>query len=89
MDLDLVFLHDVIMDQELGHVLALIALQLDDFAEFLVLDNIPITAELLFQILEDLLVAVIFLQPLHGGQAFLSIPLLDTDVHILFCPWGT
>ncbi|KAI3441661.1 uncharacterized protein J3R85_002264 [Psidium guajava] len=77
------------LDQELGNVLPLIALQLNDFSKLLVLDNIPITTELFLQILEDLLVAELFLQPLHGGQALLSIPLLDADVNILFCPRGT
>lgn len=89
MDLDLVLLHEAGLDQELGNVLPLIALQLNDFSKLLVLDNIPITTELFLQILEDLLVAELFLQPLHGGQALLSIPLLDADVNILFCPRGT
>lgn len=89
MDLDLVFLHKAGLDQKLGHVLPLIALQLNDFSKRLVLDNSPITTELLLQILEDLLVAEFFLQPLHSGQALLSIPLLDADVNILFCPRGT
>ena len=55
-------------------------------AKLFVLHNIPIAAELLLEILEDLLVTVILLQSLDSSQALLSIPLLYTNVYILFCP---
>lgn len=83
MNLDLILLDEASGDQELGDVLALIALQLDHLPQLLVLHHVAVAAELLLQILENLLVAELLLQPLHRCQAFLPIPLLDAYVHIL------
>lgn len=86
MYLDLLLLHKPSLDKKIGHILSLIALQLNNLAKLFVLHNIPIAAELLLEILEDLLVTVILLQSLDSSQALLSIPLLYTNVYILFCP---
>ena len=53
-------------------------------AKLFVLLNSPIATELLFEVLEDFLVARLFLQPLHRCQAFLSIPLLNANMDVFF-----
>ena len=83
MYLNLLLLHKASLDQEGGDVLPLIALQLYDLPKDFVLHNIPVAAEFLLEILEDLLVAEILTQPLHCSQTLLSIPLLYTNVYIL------
>nr|AFK42504.1 unknown [Lotus japonicus] len=70
------------LNQKLRHLLALITLELNYLPQLLILHNIPVAAKLLPKILEDLLVAELLLQPLHCGQAFLSIPLLNAYMHI-------
>ncbi|KAL3578733.1 hypothetical protein D5086_020237 [Populus alba] len=60
MNLDLVLLHNVLINKEILDVLALITLELNDLAEFLVLHNIPITTEIFLESLEDLFVAQLF-----------------------------
>lgn len=89
MNLDLILLHNPSTGQELGNILALITLKLNDLAKLFVLNNVAVAAELFLEIFEDLLVAEFLPQPLHGGQAFLSIPLLDAYMNILFSSWGT
>ncbi|KAK8706035.1 hypothetical protein V6N13_049616 [Hibiscus sabdariffa] len=86
MNLDLVFLDDAGVDEELRDVLALVALELNDLAELFVLDDVAVAAEVLLQALEDLLVAQIMPQPLDRRQALLPVPLLDSDMNILFGP---
>lgn len=60
MNLDLVLLHNVLINKEILDVLALITLELNDLAKFLVLHNIPITTEIFLESLEDLFVAQLF-----------------------------
>ena len=55
--------------------------------KLLVLHHVPVAAEVFLQILENLLVAVRFLQTLNSRQALFPIPLLDPDVDVLFGPW--
>nr|ACU13196.1 unknown [Glycine max] len=86
MNLDLVLPNKASMNEEVRNVLALITLELDNLAKLLVMHNIAIAAELFLEVFEDLLVAELFLQPLHCGQTLLPIPLLYADMHILFCP---
>ena len=88
MDFDLILLHNPSLNQELRHVLALIALKLNYLPQFFVLDDVTITTELLLHVFEDLLVAEILLQTLDCCQALLAIPLLHADMNILFASWG-
>jgi hypothetical protein len=60
MNLDLVLLHNVLINKEILDVLALITLELNDLAKFLVLHNIHITTEIFLESLEDLFVAQLF-----------------------------
>lgn len=84
MNLNMILLHDTTINKEVRNVLALITLELNDLAKLFVVHNIPITTEVLFQTLEDLLVAQILSQTLNCRQAFLPIPLLDSNMNILF-----
>lgn len=88
MDLDLILLDKSSVNQELGDVLALIALKLNYLPQLFVLDHVTITAELLLHVFEDLLVAELLLQTLNCSQALFAIPLLDADMNILLGSGG-
>lgn len=88
MKLDMVFLDQTSLNKKLRDVLALIALELNYLAQLLVPDHIAVAAELLLEILKDLLVAELLLQPLHRRQALLSVPLLNADMNILLGSGG-
>ena len=55
-----------------------------DLAQLRILNNGTIAAEFLFEVLQDLGIAELFLQPLHSCQALPSVPLLYAHMHILF-----
>lgn len=88
MNLDLIFLDKSSLNQELGDVLALIALKLNYLPQFFVLDHVSIAAELFLDVFEDLLVAELLLQTLNCCQALFTIPLLHADMNILLVPGG-
>lgn len=52
-------------------------------AQLRVLDDRAIAAKFLLEILQDFVVAELFLQSLNSGQALPSVSLLYTDMHIL------
>nr|ACU14064.1 unknown [Glycine max] len=87
MNLDLVLPSKASMNEKVRDVLSLIALELDNLAKLLVMHNIAIAAQLFLEVFEDLLVAELFLQPLHCGETLLPIPLLYADMNIFFRPW--
>jgi hypothetical protein len=87
-DLDGVLLNNAFGDEELGDVLPLVALELDDVAQFRVLDNGAVAAEILLEDLEHLF-KVHLLRNARGGRERLStIALLDADVHIVVLGGG-
>ncbi len=88
MNLDLILPHKSNLNQELRNVLTLITLELDYLAKLLILHNIPVATELFLEVLENLLVAELLLQPLNRSQALLPIPLLNAYMHILLRPGG-
>jgi len=63
-NLDLVFLCDLVINQESMYVLALVALKLNNLTKLLVFNNVTVTAEFLFKGLEDLFVIKALLQAL-------------------------
>lgn len=83
MNLDVILVDNAGGDEEERDVLALVALELDDFPQLLVVDNVSIAAEVFLNIFKDLVVAELIAQPLHRRQALLPIPLLYAHVHIL------
>jgi len=81
MDLDIIFVADVSFDQKLHYVLALITLQLNDFADILILQNGAVRRERLLEVAKDFLEVEIGGHALHSGQRFTTVALLNADVH--------
>jgi len=83
MNFDVVLLHDASLNKEIGNILPLVTLKLNDLSKLRVLDNSTIAAELLLEVLQYLVVAELLLEALHSGQALASVPLLYADVDVL------
>jgi hypothetical protein len=66
-NLDQILLDEALLRQELQHILALVALQLDDLAELRVIHNGTVAAELFLECLQHLLVVIRLLEALNGG----------------------
>eukprot|EP00963_Diacronema_lutheri_P005375 scaffold416_cov329-Pavlova_lutheri.AAC.43 len=73
---------DPLFHEEMGHVLPLIALQLDHLSVLLVFHDATIAAELFLERFEHLLVIEAFLQPLHRGDGLAAVSLLHAYVHV-------
>eukprot|EP00249_Psilotum_nudum_P011046 c22937_g1_i3 orf=2-370(-) len=84
MNFNLLFLHNASLNEEEGHVLPLIALQLNYLPQLWILHHRPITTELFLEILQNLTVFELFLQALHRCQTFPPITLLNPDMDIVF-----
>ena len=82
-DLQRRLLHDLVVHQERRRAHALVALQLDDRAQFGVVDHGAVAAELLLEGLDDLLVVERLVEPLDGRQGLAAVALLDADVDIV------
>ena len=65
----------LLVDEELLHVLALVALQLDHLAHLRVVDNGAIARKFLLDHLEDLLLVELFRQALDRRQGLATIAL--------------
>lgn len=83
MNLDLALVHDLLIDEELGHGLSLVALQLDDVAELGVLDNGAVAAKLLLEHLQHLLKVDLLRDAGRGRERLAPVALLDADVNIV------
>lgn len=82
MDLNVVLLADTTFDEELRHLLAMVALELDDIhATVLVLDNAAIASKVFLKHLEDLLGVDVLWKPFNSGQGLASISLMQTDIY--------
>lgn len=84
MYLNPLLLHNPSLNKKLGHVIVLIALELDYLVHNLVLHNIIVATKLLLDVLEYILIGEILLQAQHRSQALLLVLLLDMDIHIPF-----
>ena len=60
----------------------MVALELDDLSEVLVLDECPIARKLLPEELEELLWVKLVGHALDGGECLAPVALLDPDVHV-------
>jgi len=69
--------------QERRYLRALIALQLDDLAEFLVVYERAVAGEFFLEGFQELLEVVFFGNSLEGRQRLPTIALLDTDVDVV------
>lgn len=67
----------LLIDQELLHILALVALELDHLAHLGVVDDGAIAGELLLDDLEDLLLVELLWQALDRGQCLATIALCE------------
>ena len=83
MNLDVLLLYNAGLDKEIGNVLPLIALKLNDLAKLWILDNSTIAAKLFLEIFEDLAVAEFLLQSLDSGQTLAAITLLDAYMNVV------
>jgi hypothetical protein len=85
MDLDRLGIHlktRVLVDEEVLYGVALVSLQLDDIAGFLVTDDGAVACELLFDHFEYLLQVELGWDALDCCESLAAIALLDTDVNI-------
>jgi len=72
-----------VLNEERSDLGALVALELDDLAHFLVVDERSVAGEFLLERLEELLGVVFLGQALERRQRLPSITLLDTNVDVL------
>jgi len=72
------FLHD-----ESGNLLTLVTLELDNLAEFLVVNNGTVACEFLLESLQELLLVILFGESLKSSKRLTTVPLLDTDVNVV------
>merc|ERR1719198_2920794 len=79
--LDLGGFHNLVLGEELPHGVALVALELEDLAHLLVLDDGAVAALGLLDGLEDLLEVELAVEALHGGDALAPVALLHANVH--------
>lgn len=70
------------VNEEFLHILALVALQLNHFAHFRIIDDGAIARELLLDHLQDLLLVEFLWQALHCRQSFAAIALCAHSVSV-------
>lgn len=81
MDLDVFLLAHGTINEELGDLLTMVTLELDNIhPAILVLDNTAITGKILLENFQDLLRVNILRETFNGGQSFTSITLMQTDI---------
>ena len=87
MNLDGFLLDDLLLDEKVGNVAALISLELDDGSERFVLNDGAVAAEDALECLEEFLKVEFGVEALDGGQALPSVSLLDANVNVVgsFC----
>jgi hypothetical protein len=80
-DLDVLLPCHAGLDEERGDALAVVALELDDLAEVLVLDDDAAAAEVALEVAQDPGVVEAGADPLHRGQRLAAVALLHAQVH--------
>lgn len=81
MNLDHPTRSDILLGQKVLNFHSLIALQLNDFAEFLILDDASVATELLLEGLGELSQVEFIIQPLDSSKRLAAVTLLQTDVN--------
>jgi len=74
---------DLVLDEERRDLGTLIALQLDNLAHLLVVDERAIASEFLLECLQQLLGIILLRQALERGQGLAAIPLLNTNMDVI------
>ena len=82
-DLYSIFLHQTSSYQEIGNLLPLISLKLNDLPQFFVLNDRTITTEIFLKVFQNRVIIVVGAEALNGGQTLPAIALLDADMNIL------
>lgn len=72
------------VSQESLHVLALVALQLDNIAQITVMDSRSVARKLFLDDVEYLLLGKLGRNALNRGQRLATVALLDPDVDVIF-----
>lgn len=72
---------DLLLGQKALDLLALVALELDDLSELLVLDDAAVAAKLLLESLGEFGQVELVIQPLDGGQRLAAVALLQANVN--------
>jgi len=72
----------LLVDKEVFHGIALVALELDHVAGLLIVHNGTVAGKLLLDDLEDLFEIELGRDALDGGQGLATIALLDADVDV-------
>lgn len=83
MDLNVLLGQSQLGGQKLRNLDSLIALHLNNFPQFFILDNVTVTGKVLLQHLQDLLQVVLIGNTLHCGQRLSPVSLLDPDVDVV------
>ena len=73
---------DLVVNEEVANLRALVTLELDDLAVALVVRDRTVALEVLLERPQDLLQIEIVLKPLHRRDALSPVPLLDADVYL-------
>lgn len=73
---------DLLVDQELADVRALVTRELDNLTELLVLHERAVAAKVLLERLQDTLDVEVVGEALHGRQTLATVTLLHADVHL-------
>lgn len=82
MNLNVFLLADSTLNEELGDLLTMIALELNNVqTAVLLLDNAAITGKVLLEDLEDLLGIDVLGESFNSCQGLASIPLMQTDIY--------
>jgi hypothetical protein len=79
-DLDLLLVDATLGGQESRDFGTLIALELNDRSQFLILHESSVASEILLEDLEHALLVKVLGQSLDGGQSLASVTLLDTNI---------
>lgn len=72
MHLEVILLDDALLKKDLGYLVAMVSLQLDNFAHLLILNNVAIASKFLLEHFQHLLGLQLFRQALDGSQSFAS-----------------
>lgn len=84
MNLDHSTSSNILFGEKGFHLFALVSLELDDLAKFLVVDDAAVATELFLEGLCELCEIELVIQTLDGGERLASVALLQTDVDDAF-----
>jgi len=80
MDLDMFLFGNLLVNQKLANLVAMVALQLDDFAKLIVHNECSIACKVLLEGLQNSLLVKIPGESLDSGQSLPAVALLYSDV---------